>query len=316
MVELENKLIPRLGEHVSLWFRYVDDTFTFIKEDKINDVKNNLNEFHNDIKFTHEVENGNKISFLDVSVKRKNDGTFSTEIYRKKTDTNVYINWKSFSPNSWKIGTLKGLFRRAFVVCSTKNSLEKEISFLKNVFMKVNGYPSRVVNKTLWGMRKTISKEKELERNSDIRHTINIDPPKTDEIFTHMSLPYKGLEGENLMKTFKSYLSRILPRNIKLRIIYKGKKIGSFFTLKDHVKKDHMSELVYGYCETPNSNKVSYVGETNVRFGTKLNEHINTDKKSAIFKHIQSTIMVASQDNFKILENVTVDRKLAEALYI
>ena len=302
----------------------MDDTFTFIKkEKKIDEVKNVLNEFHKDIKFTHEVENRGKISFLDVSVTRKTDGTFSTEIYRKKTDTNVYINWKSFSPKSWKIGTLKGLFRRAFVVCSAKRSLEKEIIFLQNVFTKVNGYPSRVVNKTLWEMRKTISREKELEVNSDRENIVNVDPPKEkekeNEVFHHLCLPYKGVEGENVMKKFNSYLNGILPKNVKPRIIYKGKKIGSFFTLKDQVSKDHKSELIYGYYESPDSNKVSYVGETNVRFGTRSNEHIITDKKSAIFKHIQTNNLVTSQDNFRIMEtgfHNTTDRKLAEALYI
>ena len=33
MVELEEMLIPTLSDKVSLWYRYVDDTFTFIKKD-------------------------------------------------------------------------------------------------------------------------------------------------------------------------------------------------------------------------------------------------------------------------------------------
>ena len=80
MVELENNLIPALGDKVSLWQRYVDDTFTFIKVNEIENVKEILNKFHEDIKFTHEVEKNSSISFLDVKVTRKNDGHFITEV--------------------------------------------------------------------------------------------------------------------------------------------------------------------------------------------------------------------------------------------
>ena len=134
-----------------------------------------------------------------------------------------------------------------------------------------------------------------------------------------MCLPYKGLEGDNIIRAFKSYLGRVLPRNVRPRILYKGKKIGSFFSLKDRVNKEHLSELIYGFYESPHSGNVSYVGETNVRFGSRSNEHLNTDKNSAIFKFIRQNNLAASQNNFRILESGfhnTVDRKLCEALYI
>ena len=34
MVHLEKQMIPRLSDKMSSWFRYVDDTFTFIKEEE------------------------------------------------------------------------------------------------------------------------------------------------------------------------------------------------------------------------------------------------------------------------------------------
>ena len=101
-----------------------------------------MNNFHSDINFTFESEDQNQISFLDVLISRKPDGSFSTKVYRKKTDNNIYINWKAFAPKSWKIGTLKGIFRRAYLICSEKEDLEKEIQYIKQVFNKTNGYPS------------------------------------------------------------------------------------------------------------------------------------------------------------------------------
>lgn len=149
MVAVEENLVPCFNETMPVWLRYMNDTFTLISKDEIGNVLNTLNGFHPSIKFTYEKENFNEISFLDVQVKRYVDSpTLKTDIYRKKTDTNIYINWNSFSPNVWKIGTLKGLLRRACKVCSEKEWTNKDIKYLKHVFINTNQYPKRVVDDT------------------------------------------------------------------------------------------------------------------------------------------------------------------------
>ena len=70
----------------------------------------------------------------------------------------LYFNWKAFSPKSWKIGTLNGLFRRGFLACSEKSDLEKEINHLKFVFAKFNGYPLEVVFGTRQGVKNSLEK--------------------------------------------------------------------------------------------------------------------------------------------------------------
>ena len=76
------------------------------------------------------------ISFLDVNIIRKDSGMLSREVFRKQTDTSMYLHWKSFAPDIWKIRTLKGLFRRAFKICSKDEASDKEIKHLKFVFTK------------------------------------------------------------------------------------------------------------------------------------------------------------------------------------
>ena len=98
--------------------------------------------------------------------------------------------------------------------------------------------------------------------------------------------------------------------------MYKGKKIGSFFRIKDPVPTEHESDLIYGFQQ---NEETEYVGETRVRFKTRQHEHRHTDKKSAIFKFKQRLGLDISEDDFRILEKGypnTVKRKLAEALYI
>ena len=300
-----------------------------------------LESFHESIKFTHEKEADSRISFLDVSVIKKLDGSFDTDIYRKKTDTNVYLNWKSFAPRSWKIGTLKGFFRRAFVVCSTKQFLKKEIAFLKHVFTKCNGYPSRLVNNTLYHIRKKIEEEKGIEERAvgsvgrdDVLPEVAVPigntgtggvpletaPSNEVVVFPHIILPYKGDEGDRVINKFKNTIKRVLPSRVKPRYIYKGKKLGSFFKVKDRVKKEHQTDLVYAY--QPESNGVlstDYVGETKVRYESRVYQHQFTDKRSAVFKYTKDNNIGISPEDFTILETGYKDnmnRKIAESLYI
>ena len=53
--------------------------------------------------FSMETEKENKLSFLDVEIIRE-QGKFTTTIYRKPTFSEVYGNFKSFLPSVYKSG--------------------------------------------------------------------------------------------------------------------------------------------------------------------------------------------------------------------
>ena len=57
-----------------------------------------LNSSHPNIDFTYKLEMNNAISFLDVAVARRAIGGFETSIYRKPTNTDMYIHWLSYAP--------------------------------------------------------------------------------------------------------------------------------------------------------------------------------------------------------------------------
>ena len=73
--------------------------------------------------------------------------TISTTVYHKVTNTDIYTNWKSFTPINWRWGTLKTLVTRAFDVCSSDYYLDCELQHLKKVFYKQNDYPLWVISK-------------------------------------------------------------------------------------------------------------------------------------------------------------------------
>ncbi|CAH3151255.1 unnamed protein product, partial [Porites evermanni] len=92
--------------------RYVDDTFTAVHKDGIDDFHEHLNRQNADIQFTKEIEENGKITFLD------------------------YLS--SYNPTSHKTTTIRTLTRRAQLVCDSPDSLQDETDYLNNVFSKNN----------------------------------------------------------------------------------------------------------------------------------------------------------------------------------
>ena len=76
-----------------------------------------LSSKHPDIKFFIEKEENGRLPFLDINIFGEYD-KFATNVYRKKTFSGVYTNFKSFIPETYKIGLMKSLLFRCFSLCS------------------------------------------------------------------------------------------------------------------------------------------------------------------------------------------------------
>ena len=98
------------------------------------------------MKFSLEVENGNQLPFLDVKVCRK-EGRFVTSLYRKRTFSGVYLNYKSFVPTEFKHGLIFTLLFRAYTLSSNYESFHEEIVRLKTIWQK-NSYPFSLLIKS------------------------------------------------------------------------------------------------------------------------------------------------------------------------
>ena len=316
MVELECSLVPTLNDILPVWTRYVDDTFTFVKKGQLDHVLNTINDFHNDIKFTHEAEKDGSIPFLDVKVDRRSDGSFTTSVYRKKTNSNIYINWDSHAPRTWKIGTLHGLIQRAFTICSEDEEIEKEIDYLQKIFQEVNGYPKKVVENTI---RKVRNKNRQQESSSDAPE--EDDGTEEEIVRPHMSLPYGGNKGNTIISKLKRNLAILLPQNVKPDIFVKGKKISSCFRIKDKIDDKHTSGFIYEFkCNRSRTCNSTYIGETARRKELRVLEHGHTDKNSAIFRHSEDKKHArAHNKNFSILATnypQWTRRKICESMFI
>lgn len=64
-----------------------------------------------------------------------------TCVFRKRTNTDIYIHWNSLAPFQWKYRTLKTLVYHAYIVYSDNQHLEFELNYLRTVFHAFNAYP-------------------------------------------------------------------------------------------------------------------------------------------------------------------------------
>ena len=125
-----------------------------------------LNGFHRNIQFTYEVERDPKIFFLDVLVIRDSSNNISTTVYRKSTNNDIYLNWESFAPGKWKWATLKTLTKRAYVVCSNQELLQKGLNYIEKVFRANNNYPNRVVKNILQQAKQQQQQQQQITSNT------------------------------------------------------------------------------------------------------------------------------------------------------
>ena len=308
MVELEKLIVPVTPE-ISFWYRYVDDTICFIKNGSLKRILQKLNNFHKNIEFTFEEENNFMIAFLDVLIVHRPD-KFDTAVFRKETNTNIYLHWSSFAPDSWKKGTLKVLVSRAFALSSTDYFLKMELDFLTETFVEINGYPK-------WLVYQTIKLEKE-KRNA-INITDQISEIQNDSQHKNFQLvvPYQGKKGESIMKRFTNTIVNTFPET-KVRVTYTSTRLSSQFNLKDKTPFEHQHNVVYK-AKCPDCNH-TYVGETGRRLAVRVEEHAETDKTSQVYRHSRAKQHTpVNIQNFEILGSGYKNyflRKIAESVFI
>ena len=56
MIGLERKALDNFANQPDIWYRYVDDTFTYMLEEHIESFLEHLNQQHQRVKFTVELE--------------------------------------------------------------------------------------------------------------------------------------------------------------------------------------------------------------------------------------------------------------------
>ena len=246
MERLETRALDTFVDPPTIWKRYVDDTFTKLKKALVDEFLKHLNQQHPRIKFTTEVQINQMLAFLDNRVHVEPDGMTKITIYRKKTHTDQYLDFKSNHHIQQKLGII-ATFRNRIETLITKN--EDKIDEEKHVkkALKICGYPEWALNR----------KKKPNNANSE-----EIEP------YAKVIIPYIPQLSERLAQKFRKYnIETIHKPTKKIKGIVCHK-------MKDKVHELDKTGVVYHTgCIKGCDHVRRYVGETDRVSRARLYEH-------------------------------------------
>ena len=183
-----------------------------------------------------------------------------------------YIHWNSLAPNNRKWGTLKTLVRRAYETCSIDEYLRGELKHIRGTFDEINNYPH-------WKKLKEIKNKQASQRN--IFQGNNNEDQKQHLLV----LPYKGHKGEQVVNSVRKRLNVLLPRNVKVKTCYTGKRLSSCFKIKDRKKFDHEHDLIYHIKCPEESCTVDDIGVSGRRVIERVKYRNGRNKLSHMLRH-------------------------------
>ena len=127
MEDLDTRALAISPHPLSLWKRFVDDTFTIIKKSHKDAFLDHINSIDNNIRFTcEESRDDGSIPFLDILIIPEEDGRLNTTVYRKPTHTDLYLQLDSHHNIPSKYSVIGTLYHRAKTICSSPQHLQKE----------------------------------------------------------------------------------------------------------------------------------------------------------------------------------------------
>ena len=174
------------------------------------------------------------------------------------------------------------------------------------LILRKNLFTSHIVERVI---RQYISKTQTLSN-------IPASPPSNFTHFFKLSYagPFSIVAQNRLRKLLKRHCN-----NIDVKQAFSSFKIRNMFSVKDPVPVELRSNVVYKFtCASCNS---CYVGETSRDLATRIREHLNRDRTSHIFQHIQQSEACRSScsaECFEVIDHATTkfQVKIKEALRI
>ena len=297
------------GQKPNFYRRYVDDIFaTFETESDADSFFKYINDRHPNIKFTKEHNKDGNLPFLDILI--DNTSKLKTSVYQKPTYTGLLTNFKSFVPYEYKTRLVNTLLDRTYKINSCWKGFDFDIKNLTNNLLR-NLYPKRLIEKLI---KKFLDKKLDKSQQNH-----NSEKEKLNEESRYIKLPFIGQFSKTTKNKINNLIKRFCKDNIKVNIVFTTCKIKSYFSTKDILPKCFLSGVIYKFvCQECNS---CYVGRTHKYFNTRQSEHLDTDKTSAINKHLQNNNNCKLKNNknsFSILDYAKTDYELAlkEAMHI
>ena len=154
MDDFETRFLQTCEKKPWIWWRYIDDIFLIWEhgETELTEFLEKLNSFHPTIKFTSQQSRGT-LNFLDVELVVREDGTLSTDLYVKPTDTHQYLHSSSCHPYHCKKAIAYSQTLRLNRICSNGDQFDHRCNDLE-YWLCERGYNKNMVRSQVLAGRK------------------------------------------------------------------------------------------------------------------------------------------------------------------
>ena len=146
--DMEKIYLTRYTKSIKFYGRYVDNFFLIITKNKLNMLLNLVNNMHKRLKFTYEIEDNNRLSFLDIMVIGNKNTSISLDLFKKNIASGRYLNYLSSHTIQIKIGIVKTFANKVFTLAETladKEFQNKNLLPIHNELI-LNNYLSHFIN--------------------------------------------------------------------------------------------------------------------------------------------------------------------------
>ena len=117
----------------------------FTKREYVDEFQAHLGSINLHIKFTIEIESEGSIAFLDTKTTIQEDGSITVYVYRKATNTDRYLDFKSHHHPQHKHSVVRTLMDRAKNIPSTKEEAFRETKRVAKA-LAANNYPANLIH--------------------------------------------------------------------------------------------------------------------------------------------------------------------------
>ena len=314
------------------------------RSDPAVEFNNCLNSVHERVQFTREEED-KLIAFLDVHVTRESDGSLSTKIFRKPSNTNIGLKPQSCQDPKIVEASFKGELCRCYRLCTSLEQTQKEIQFTLDLY-EDNGHNREKVKKIADGYSPPMTTKKKGEKTNRDRRKKKAESPENEIKDLFRALPCRSEEDlqeeeEEAKMEFQPYaciqyipgiaypIKRALAKAGVNCTFTSGPKLKDVLCGKNKTRPDPQQRKgVYKY-ECPCSEKAIYVGQTARSCELRWAEHEKAIEKenwqhSGISQHHQhceetfdqanASVITTMQDKNK--KRLNYNLKIREALDI
>ena len=296
MEHIEERAISTAAHPPRWWYRYVDDSHACLKKDYVQEFHDHLNSVNPNIQFTKEVEQDNRLSFLDTTTTRVR-GRIQVSVYRKPTHTDKYLDYNSHHPSQHKRSVVNTLLHRTQEIPSTNAERSRERKHVIKV-LRDNNYPLSFI-------RSCKSYHNSSHRDSSTNGSSSASAPSASPFVV---LPYARGVSEKI--------SRVL-RNNGVKVGYKPLNVlrTCFPRPKDKTPALQCRGVVYRVaCADCN---FVYYGQTDRALETRLKEHKRAvrvgDNNSKVAQHANQFVHSIDFDHATIVDRA---RNFHERLFL